>query len=276
MVKCGQVVFIVPYFGPFPWYFWYFLDSCKYNLDFDFLIITDNDEVREVSSNVKFIRLTLRQVRELGSAKLGIDLSLDHPYKLCDFKPAYGAIFSDYIIDYTFWGQSDVDVILGNLQNFLTDEVLHSYDYISVRHDYTSGCFSVFKNETTINDLFKRSKDYQKVFTSNKNYCYDQCNYVMDYLTAGGNIFDIQTEVDSYTHIIRRAQISGEIKPHFDFILIEGLTGDIKFNKGELIYKNTYQAILYHLFHLKKLYHPRSAPIKIPESYRISKTRIYK
>ena len=37
-----RIVFIITYIGKHPWYFPYFLYSCRYNPTIDFLIFTDN------------------------------------------------------------------------------------------------------------------------------------------------------------------------------------------------------------------------------------------
>jgi hypothetical protein len=39
-----RILFIITYMGQFPWYFPYFLHSCRYNPTIDFLIFTDNNE----------------------------------------------------------------------------------------------------------------------------------------------------------------------------------------------------------------------------------------
>lgn len=49
------------------------------------------------------------------------------------------------------------------------------------------------------------------------------------------SIFDLNTEIESFTHLIKTAETSGEIKAHFDFILLEGLTGRITFNNGKIL-----------------------------------------
>ena len=54
MKKC---CFIIPYFGNFPNYFQQFLNSCKTNQDYDWLIITDNVENYNYPKNVKKIKM---------------------------------------------------------------------------------------------------------------------------------------------------------------------------------------------------------------------------
>lgn len=67
-----DIALIICYFGVFPWYFKYFLHSCKYNPSIDFIIITDNiDWIGELPSNVLFVYKTLDEINILAKKKLG-------------------------------------------------------------------------------------------------------------------------------------------------------------------------------------------------------------
>ena len=271
-----KIAILICWYGPYPWYFPYFIHSCKFNPTIDFVIITDNDNsIQNKPQNVKIIHKTLDEIKATASEKLGFAVNIDYPYKLCDFKPAYGFLFPEIINGYEFWGQSDLDIIYGNIREFITDEMLNTYDFMSIRHDYTTGCFALYRNNEKMNTFFIRSKDYKLVFSSPKHYCFDECNFAWDELTAGKSIFDLNTEIESFTHIVRAAESSNEIKAHFDFILMEGKTGRVVFDNGRIIYKNQFEAILYHLFWLKKVYFPQRIPKNIPDKYYISPTRIY-
>lgn len=271
----NRIIILICYYGEFPWYFPYFLHSCKFNSTIDFLIFSDIKHTFHLPSNVKIVNKSIEEIKTLTNKKLGFKVNIDFPYKLCDFKPAYGLIFEDYIKGYDFWGQSDIDVIYGNIRNFMTDEMLDRYDFISIRHDYTTGCFALYKNNTIINNFFKRSKDYKIVFSNSQHYCFDECNFAWDELTDGKSIFEVKAEIESFTHIIKTAEKNNEIQAHFDFILLEGLVGKIKFDNGKIVYKNLYEGILYHLFWFKRVYSPVKIPKQIPNVYYISPSRIY-
>jgi len=271
----SSVKILICYYGKAPWYFPFFLHSCKYNPTIGFLIFSDIHYDGDIPSNVTIINKSIDEIKCLAEKKLGFAVTIDAPYKLCDFKPAYGYIFSEYIQGYDFWGQSDIDIIYGDIRKFMSEEVLNKYDFISMRHDYTTGCFALYRNNPLMTGIFKRSRDFELVFTSSKHLCFDECNFVQDLLTAGKSIFEINTQIESFTHIIKRAQERNEINAHFDFILMEGLPGSLKFDKGRIIYKNTFEAILYHLFWLKRVYTPEKAWSRIPDTYRISPRCIY-
>lgn len=274
-VKSYKIVVIVTYFGKFPWYFHYFLHSCKFNKTIDFLIFTDNQNEFELPENVKIVNKSLQEIKALACKKLRLQVAVDFPYKLCDFKPAYGLIFEDYTRGYHFWGQSDIDVIFGDLRGFFTSNLLASSDFISVRHDYVTGCFTLCRNNSFMNSFFKRSRDCKKVMTSPVYYGFDEMNFKHCELTEGRKLEEIETEIESFTHIIKHASQNNEINAHFDFIMIEGLPGKIGFNKGKLVYNNKYEAVLYHLYWLKKIYTPKKNLSPVPDRYFISSKRIY-
>jgi len=271
-----DIALLICWYGTYPWYFPYFLHSCKHNVTIDFIIITDNKSaIPHKPENVKIIHKTMDEVTEIASDKFGFKVNIDHPYKLCDYKPAYGFLFPDIIKGYDFWGQSDLDVIYGNIREFITPEMLENYDFINSRHDYTTGCFMLFRNNEKMNTLFMRSVDYKRVFSDPQHYCFDECNFAWDELQAGKSIFEIKTEIESFTQVVKTADRAKEIRAHFDFIIMEGYTGRVVVDSGKIIYKNEYEALLFHLFWLKKFYFPKKVPKKIPDKFYISPTRIY-
>jgi hypothetical protein len=264
------------WYGVYPWYFPYFIHSCSYNSSIDFIIITDNEEVIDNKpKNVKVIHKSLSEIKSTASKKLGFEVSLDYAYKLCDFKPAYGFLFQDELKDYRFWGQADLDLILGNIRGFLTDDLLDQFDFINVRHDYTTGCFALYKNKEQMNTFFKRSKDYKMVFTNHKYVGFDECSFAFKELINGESIFDVPTKIESFTHLVKAAEKTKEINAHFDFIVIEGNPGNIIFDRGRVIYKKKFEAMLYHLVTFKKTCIPTKRSKRIPPYYAISSTRIY-
>jgi hypothetical protein len=270
-----RIIVIVCYYGPFPWYFSYFLHSCKFNRSIDFLIVTDTCYEENIPPNVSFQKMTFGELKRRASDHLGFEVNISSPYKICEFKPAYGVIFSDFIQGYDFWGQSDLDLIYGNVRGFLTDEVLTKYDFISMRHDYTTGCFTLHRNRPDINYAFTRSKDYKTAFSHHEYQGFDEFNFRHTLLHDADNVEDVPTLIETFTHVMRSAGIQKDIKSLFDFMLIDGLPGKLRFDKGRILYKNQFEAILYHLHWLKKKYRPSAVPKQIPDTFFISPTRIY-
>ena len=126
-----------------------------------------------------------------------------------------------------------------------------------------------------MNTLFMQSKHYQKVFENNQHLCFDETNFSHGLFSEGYKYFEIATEIESMMHVIKRLEEANEIKPYFDLHIVEGRPGKLKWNKGILSFRNQFEALLYHLIKLKDVYHPKSVPKKIPETFSISPTRIY-
>jgi len=276
MTSNKSIAFVTCYIGKLPWYFDYFVHSCKYNPSIDFYIITDDTSYTTVlPDNIKLISKTLKEISLLATQKVGFDVNITTGYKLCDFKPAYGLIFEDILSPYDFWGHCDIDIIFGDIREFITNELLENYDLISVRHDWLSGCFLLYKNTKKINHLFLHSRDYKKVFMSDIHYCFDETNFAHHAFSDGKPWHEIDTEIESMTHVVKKLEGEGYVKPFFDFIIIEGLPGKLKWEQGKMYYRNRYEILFYHLIYFKKQYKPKTRHIHIPESFSISPTKIY-
>lgn len=270
-----SIAIITCWYGPYPWYFPYFIHSCSYNPSIDFIIITSNNEsLFDKPDNVKIIYRLKEDVISSASKRLGFTVNIDYAYKLCDFKPAYGFLFPEIIKGYDFWGHGDIDVVYGDIRNFMTKEVLNSHDIISSRHDYITGTFCLFRNNNYINHLFMESKDYKTVFSSNEHFCFDECNFLFQELQNGASIFDFPDNIQSMTYVVKKAESEGRLNAFFDFIIIEGATGKIKWDKGKIIYKEIYEAMFYHLIMFKteckrpKIFNP------IPDTFYFSPKKI--
>jgi hypothetical protein len=236
-----------------PWYFPYFIHSCSYNPTIDFIIITGNtDTIPSKPDNVKIIYKSLDTLKALVSRKMEFTINISSPYKLNDFKPAYGFIFSRIIRGYDFWGYADIDVVYGDIRGFMTDELLSQYDVFSSRHDYMAGTFSLFKNEYRINTLFMRSRDYKKVFQTDEHYCFDECNNLFPELDKGHSILEFPDKIQSITYVVKKAEEEGKIKAYFDFIVVDGVPGKILWKDGKVFYKNRFEIMYYNLIRFKR------------------------
>lgn len=168
MKKC---VFIIPYFGKMNNYTELFLKSCSWNDDFDWLIFTDDRRCFNYPANVKVIYCGFSDIQQLINEKLGYYIC--HPYKLCDFRPAYGYIFSSYLSNYKMWGYCDNDLIFGRLNRWITDSVIDNYDKIGIL-----GHLTMIKNTENHNRIFMDSLNgrfiYKDVFSSKENKFFDE------------------------------------------------------------------------------------------------------
>jgi hypothetical protein len=277
--KVKSVAIVTCYFGSWPWYFPYFVHSCKFNPAIDFVIITDTDEeIYDKPENIKIIKSQLSVVAKMASQKLGFKVGIKEPYKLCDFKPAYGLLFPEILNEYDFWGHGDIDVIYGNIRSFITDEMLNEYELITGRHDFLSGTFTLFRNNDKMNTLFMESKDYKKVFSEPRHFCFDECNFLwkqIGELKPHETIFDLSCEIESMTHVVRRLQAENKLSAFFDFLIVEGVAGNLQWVKGKVIFKKEFEALLYHLIKFKKENKPSKIHYPLPNQFNISPRKIY-
>lgn len=159
-----SILLIIIWMGPFPNYFDLWLNSVKYNSTIHWLIVTDND-LTNVPANVKVLRYSLADLKRRVQEKFDFPISLDSPYKLCDYKPAYGEIFEEEIKAYDFWGWGDMDVVYGDLRSFFTDEILSSHERILM-----CGHLSLMRNESRLLRLYREKIDgylyYKDVYST--------------------------------------------------------------------------------------------------------------
>ena len=169
-----KICLVALYFGKLPDYFKIWMKGCEYNSTIDFLLITDNKIEYSIPSNIKIINKRFYEVKEMIQKKFDFKISLDKPYKLCDYKPSYGEVFQEYLKGYDFWGHCDIDLFFGNIRRYITDEILDSYDRILTR-----GHFSLYRNTEEFNCKYRiyevdGCQSYREVYTSNKSCCYDE------------------------------------------------------------------------------------------------------
>jgi hypothetical protein len=241
MKSIGIIVF---YFGKYPWYHDFFIDSCKRNQSIDFLFFTDNVTFEIQEKNIKFIPFSIDSFNQLGSKKLGFNVNVLNGLKICDFRPAFGVIFREYLKNYDYWGYSDTDIIYGNLRNFLDDYTL-TYDYISVRDDYPSGYFSVFKNENRINLLYTMSKDYKELFLREENTLFEECGGAYSEVCNGINILNSSCKYETFHHILEKNK--DNLKILLELFSIEGNVGEIKVLHNKMIFMKKFEIMMYHL-----------------------------
>ena len=182
--KKKDIAFIIPYFGKFNNYFQFFLNSCRHNLDCDWIIFTDDMRVYDYPVNVKVHYCKLEDIKNLFIAKFNCDVELTKPYKLCDFKPMYGYVFEEYLTNYRFWGHCDVDMIFGTISHFITPIMLQTYDKIGIM-----GHCTIYKNTYAINRIFMHKLNgklrYLDILCEGKNHSFDE-----EFHSSINNIFE--------------------------------------------------------------------------------------
>lgn len=250
MVIKNNICVLVVYFGVWPEYFGLFLNSCRKNKSIDFIFISDcgENELIENAGNCFYFDFSLNEVSILVSEKVGLEVNICSPYKLCDFKPAYGLIFEDYLSGYNYWGWCDIDLIFGDIKPFL--ECLYLYDCWHVRKNWASGSFSLMRNKSEITKLFMQSSDWKKVFLDEKHYGFDECGDLIPQIVQGKRLSDIPKDIDSFTHVVNRQFSKGEINSYFKDLAFEGVPEQL-FYDGKLTDKKCNEYILFHYISAK-------------------------
>ena len=168
-----SIAYVVPYFVKFPKGFQFWLLSCKCNPSIDWLIFTDDKTPYDYPENVKVTYWTFDQMKKKAQAIYDFPIFLERPYKLCDFKPAYGEIFADELKDYDFWGHCDIDLVWGNIRKFYTDEVLGKYEKVGF-----NGHSNLYKNTPEVCARYRTHIEgkmyYRDVYSVDKGFAFDE------------------------------------------------------------------------------------------------------
>ena len=118
-VVCSPSIrLVVPYFGQRPAYFSLVVRSMAANPDVSWMLLTDQP-VMDAPPNVAVQVCTFDDLARRVQSFFAFEISLERPYKLCDFRPAFGEIFAEELAGYDFWGHSDLDVIFGRIRDHL-------------------------------------------------------------------------------------------------------------------------------------------------------------
>lgn len=174
MKQCNyKIAVIIVFFGKWPEWIHHFLNICNQRSELHFLIFSDN-ELPERFNNVFRHKLNQKDISALIKQKTGINILLPDAYKLCDFKPAYGKIFEDYLQGYDYWAYSDIDLFYGNLIEAGLYKQLEENDVVSLYPGFASGPLCFYRNREDINELFRQVKAYKTRLESSAYQGFDE------------------------------------------------------------------------------------------------------
>ncbi|OXC22972.1 hypothetical protein AYP82_08215 [Lactobacillus crispatus] len=173
----NRIAIVIPYFGKLPYYFETWLYSAKKNKNIDFLIFTNDREIvrYKLEDNIKVYIEEFENFKERFQKEISFPISLEYPYKICDYRPMYGIALKDILKNYDFWGFGDLDMVLGDIKQFISKETMENYDRI-----YNYGALSIYKNSSKMNNLFKEKNNYadclsyKYVFNTNFSLYFDE------------------------------------------------------------------------------------------------------
>lgn len=169
----NKIAYVIPYFGKLPTNFPLWLISCEANPTIDWIIYTDDKSFYNYPQNVKVKYCTFDDIKKKIQENFDFKILIDRPWKLCDYKVAYGEIFKEDLKEYDFWGYCDIDVLWGNIRKFITDDILKKYDKIGFQ-----GHSTLYKNNSEVNSRYKMEfsdlPSYKEIFSTSRGYCFDE------------------------------------------------------------------------------------------------------
>lgn len=168
-----SIVIIFPYFGKLPVQYGMWRASALCNSSIDFMFFTDADV--EPAKNIIVHRMNFHNFQQIVQKAFDFPIILDRPYKLCEYKQAYGYILQDYIKEYDFWGFGDLDLVYGDIRAFITDSVLEHKFLLGWGH------LTIMRNDEDTNTYFMKKEkgyqDYKEAFTTSKITFFDEYNH---------------------------------------------------------------------------------------------------
>jgi len=160
-----KIAIISVYFGRFPKYFECFKRTAFYNSNYDWFIFTD--QVREIKkeNNIFFIPYSLSLFNKKLSTIFNIPINIKEPNRIGDTKPIYAKIFELFVGNYDWWGWTDIDLLNGNFNKFLNDDIFNEYDVISALNT------TVHPGRTSLNGPFTLlSMKHKDLYKGIQNY----------------------------------------------------------------------------------------------------------
>lgn len=169
-----SILFLIPYFGQWPFWMPFFIESCRANPDIDWLLLGDCGDPADLPANVRYRHVEFADYCAWISVRLGLEFKPASPYKLCDLKPALGYLHEQDVAGYDFWGFSDLDLIYGDLRAYFSEARLRRYKLLSTHERRISGHLCLLRNEPPLRELFWRIPDFRRRIQDQKNHALDE------------------------------------------------------------------------------------------------------
>ena len=279
----NKIAVLIPWYGPIPNYFSLFLKGCEHNKNvIDVHFFTDCQFNFALPSNIFVHHFSLSELTTLISKKLELNVEIKKPYKLCDYRPMFGHIFSTYSKNYEFWAYGDIDLIYGDLSKFLSQRILEKFDVITFRDSHISGPFTILRNNEYTQKLYKKSPDINKVVLNQANMCFDE---------AGGKIILCRKNrvrayelihIDNlvcWSSVVQKEADNNNLKLYEKYEIKESLPfcTILNYENGALKIHNTDEFVAYHMVWEKttpQFYIPKWE--KVDDNFIVAQTGFYR
>lgn len=229
-----SVCILATYFGPLPPWFELWAASCEANPTVDFVVVSDQ-RVDELPSNVRLLTESLEDAKRRIETAVGETVSLNRPYKLCDYRPFFGEAYGDILEGYDYWGHSDLDMYFGDLRSYFNNLNLSAYDkFLPLGHLF------LYRNTMEVNSRWRLPlgdvKIWRKVISSDDLFAFDERAINDIYVENGFSIYTGHPFADIATQ--RRRFILGKKYGNYPrqvFYWRNGKAGRYAFDHGELL-----------------------------------------
>lgn len=159
----ARIALVLVWLGPWKPWINLFVESCRYNPGFDFLVFTNQAPPQARAENVRFIPRDQASLQAAVRERILPDAVIATAYKLCDYKPAYGLLFADALAGYEWWGYCDEDLIWGRIEDFIPPKVLAAHDIVTSCRCCIVGQLTILRNRSRINTLFQRVPGWREL-----------------------------------------------------------------------------------------------------------------
>jgi len=178
------LIMLIPYFGRWPEWINFFVESCKWNSSVRWQFYTDCGVPENKASNVSYQHMSFADYKALVRERLGIAFDPPAPYKLCDLKPFLAHVHAKDVDGFRFWGYGDVDVIYGNIGTFYTNGLLGRVNVLSTHPEILAGHFAVLRNTGAFRRAFERVPNYRTLLESPSHLNVDEGNFTRVFLPS--------------------------------------------------------------------------------------------
>ncbi len=200
-----RIVILVTWFGKWPFWIDFFIESCKWNKEIHWKFITDSGKLSNQPENIELIQMSFSEFSVFVGKRLKINFNPDDAYKFCDIKPMLGYLFESYIKEYTFWGFGDLDLIYGNMRGYYTDKMLDKYDLISTHVTRVSGHLCLLRNNKKMRNIFRHVHGWQEIIVSSQHKIFDEKHFSKLFIQHKNWPYFIRRLMDQFSYTKRRA-----------------------------------------------------------------------
>ena len=163
-------VFLITEFGkPFDWTPKYIENVGKLaKYGWYWKIFTPN-KYENLPPNVEIVDMTIEQYGDLVMEKLNVRPNMFLTPKgipsvhITDFYIFSGIVFQDYIKGFDFWGITNMDVLYGRLDHFVSDTMLQDCDVFTDDVETINGVFCLFRNNELCNNLWRLISNWKEI-----------------------------------------------------------------------------------------------------------------